>query len=289
MVSGLDLIVDGWFMEKNSQWPGQAISMEVEEVLFYTKSKFQDILIIKSKAYGKVLILDGVINLTEEDECAYSEMISHVPMLGHHDPRRVLIIGGGDGAVLREVLLHESVEHVTQCEIDGDVIQACRDHFSWANSAYGDKRVDLLVGDGIDFVKTTKKRFDVVIIDSSDPVGPAQVLFTKEFYERVAAILNPNGVVAAQGEDVWLYLDLIQKMLESTKHIFSHRQYFTINTPAYAGGQLGGIIFSDHDVSQPLRTSLPSTNMKFYTSELHRASFVLPMFAKNALGLTNKL
>jgi len=288
-VCGLDLIVDGWFMEKNIQWPGQAACLEVDKVLLYTKSNFQDILIFKSKSYGKVLVLDGVIQLTERDECSYSEMLTHVPMFAHPEPRRVLIIGGGDGAVLREVLTHKSVERVTHVEIDGVVIQSCKEHFSWAKSAWSDSRVNLQVCNGIEFVKRTKEKFDVVIIDSSDPVGPAEGLFTTEFYESVAKIINPNGVVCGQGETIWINLNLIKLLLESTKHIFSHRQYFSINVPTYPCGQIGGIVFSDHDVSQPLRSIVPSMKMQYYTSEHHRASFVLPRFARKALGLLNKL
>lgn len=255
-VCGMDLIVDGWFMEKNIQWPGQAVSLEVDEVLLNTKSELQDILIFKSKSYGKVLVLDGVIQLTESDECSYSGMLTHAPMFAHRDPRKVLIVGGGDGAVLREVLNHKSVESVTHVEIDGVVIESCREHFSWADSNWSDDRVNLQVCDGIEFVKRTKERYDVVIIDSSDPVGPAEGLFTTEFYESVAKILNPNGVVCGQGKTIWLNLDLIKTLLESTKHIFSHRQYFSINVPTYPCGQIGGIIFSNYDVSQPLRPIL---------------------------------
>jgi len=284
-VCGMDLIVDGWFIEKNNQWPGQATSLEVDEVLLNTKSEFQDVLIFKSKSYGKVLVLDGVIQITELDECSYSEMLTHVPMFAHGDPRKVLIIGGGDGAVLREVLCHEIVESVTLVEIDKVVIESCREHFSWANSAWSDDRVNLQVGDGVKYVKRTKERYDVVIIDSSDPVGPAEGLFTKEFYENVAKILNPSGVVCGQGEDVWLELDLIKTLMDTTKHIFSHRQYFSMNVPTYPGGQIGGIVYSNHDVSRPVRPVLPSMKMKYYTSELHRASFVLPMFARMKLGL----
>jgi len=276
--------------KKNNQWPGQATSLEVDEVVFYTKSKMQDVLIFKSKTFGKVLVLDGVIQLTEKDECSYQEMLTHVPMFAHPDPRKVLIVGGGDGGVLREVLCHKSVENVTHVEIDDVVIQSCMEHFPWANLAWSDKRVHLVNCDGIEFVKETKEKFDVVIIDSSDPVGPAEGLFTTEFYENVAKILNPKGVVCGQGETIWLNLDLIKTLLHSTKHIYSHRQYFSINVPTYPCGQIGGIVFSDHDMAQPKRVVLASMKMKYYTSELHCASFSLPMFAAKALKqFANKL
>jgi len=288
-VCGLDLIADGWFMEKNQQWPGQATSLEVDEVLFYKKSKMQDVLIFKSKTYGKVLVLDGVIQLTEKDECSYSEMLTHVPMFAHPDPRKVLIIGGGDGAVLREVLYHKSVESVTHVEIDDVVISSCKEHFPWANLAWSDKRVNLLTSNGIEFVKETKERFDVVIIDSSDPVGPAEGLFTTDFYENVAKILNPNGVVCGQGETIWLNLDLIKTLLHSKKNIYSHRQYFSINVPTYPCGQIGGIVFSNHDMAKPLRVVPSSMKLQYYTSELHCASFCLPMFASKVLQRASKL
>jgi len=276
-VCGLDLIVDGWFMEKNNQWPGQATSLEVDEVVFYTKSKMQDVLIFKSKTFGKVLVLDGVIQLTEKDECSYQEMLTHVPMFAHPDPRKVLIVGGGDGGVLREVLNHQSVENVTHVEIDDVVVQSCREHFPLANLAWSDKRVNLVNCDGWEFVMDTKEKFDVVIIDLFEGN------FTLENYEDVAEILNPNGIVCGKGETIWFNLDRIKTLLHSTKHIYSHRQYFSINVPTYTCGQKGGILFSDHDMAQPQREVPSSMKMKYYTSELHRASFSLPMFATKAL------
>jgi len=172
-------------MEKNEQWPGQAASLQVKEVLLHKRTDFQDLLVFESATWGKVLVLDGVIQLTERDECSYQEMMAHLPMFSHEDPKQVLIIGGGDGGVLREVVKHECIESVTMCEIDAGVVEASKQYFPKVSCGFDHPKAKLIIGDGVGFVEAAKDdSFDVIIIDSSDPVGPAEKLFSKEFYEN---------------------------------------------------------------------------------------------------------
>jgi len=196
-------VSDSWFGEKEVMWPGQQFSLKVEKVLFQGKSPFQDILVFDSTNYGRVLVLDGVIQLTERDECAYQEMIVNLPMMSHPQPRNVLIIGGGDGGVLREVCRHEGVESVVMCEIDEMVVKLSKRYLANSTAtAYSDPRLTLKFEDAAKFIKSYTNTFDVIITDSSDPVGPANTLFTQEFYADLKSSLRPGGVLLPGGVHV---------------------------------------------------------------------------------------
>ena len=203
-------VANGWFRESEVMWPGQAMTLKVEEVLYEGRSDFQDILVFRSSTYGMVLVLDGVIQLTERDEHAYQEMITHIPMHAHPNPKSVLIVGGGDGGVLREVCRHAGVERVTMCEIDPLVCEVAQKYFgSSTATSFGDPRVTLVHADAAEYVKDHHNEFDVVIVDSSDPVGPAETLFTATFYESLRHSMKHGAIMCNQGECMWLHLDLI--------------------------------------------------------------------------------
>lgn len=197
--SGTDLIVDGWFHERGVLWPGQAMSLEVKEVLDHHRSRFQDVLVFRSANHGTVLVLDGVIQVTERDEFAYQEMIAHIPLCAHPDPKRVLVIGGGDGGVLREIARHKGVEEIVICEIDEDVINVSKKYLPSLARGYDDPRVKVHVMDGAEFLANHMDYFDVIITDSSDPVGPASVLFETPFYDSMYGSLRDGGIVCTQG------------------------------------------------------------------------------------------
>ncbi|KAG9152034.1 hypothetical protein Leryth_002288 [Lithospermum erythrorhizon] len=204
-VAGISSIISGWFSEFSPMWPGEAHSLKVEKVLFQGKSDYQDVMVFQSSTYGKVLILDGVIQLTERDECAYQEMITHLPLCSIPNPKKVLVIGGGDGGVLREVARHSSVEQIDICEIDKMVVDVSKEFFPDVAVGYDDPRVRLHIGDGVAFLKNASEgTYDAVIVDSSDPIGPAQELFEKPFFASVAKALRPGGVVCTQAV-TWLH------------------------------------------------------------------------------------
>ena len=185
-------IENGWFYEKNSQWPGQATGLEIKEMILEQKTKYQDLKVFESTTWGKVLVLDGVIQLTEKDEMSYQEMLAHIPMFSHQHPRRVLIVGGGDGGILREVCKHHCVEEIVQCEIDCAVIEASKKFFPEMSKSFDDKRLKLIIADAVTYVieEALNESFDVIIVDSSDPVGPAEKLFSDDFYKNACRILT---------------------------------------------------------------------------------------------------
>ncbi|XP_033097915.1 spermidine synthase-like [Anneissia japonica] len=240
----MDHIRNGWFSEIKPLWPGQCMSLEVEEVLLHEKSKYQDVLVFKSKTYGNVLVLDGVIQCTERDEFSYQEMIVHLPLNSHPNPKKVLVIGGGDGGVIREILKHDCVESITQCEIDEKVIEVSKVYFPNMSCGYNSPKVYTYVGDGFEFMKKNKNTFDVIITDSSDPDGPAEVLFQEDYYILMKDALREGGIVCTQGECIWLHLDLIKKMHMFCRTLFPVVDYGYCTIPTYPSGQIGFMMCS---------------------------------------------
>jgi len=286
-----ELIRDGWFSEAEAMWPGQRMSLQVEEVLFRERSDFQDILVFRSSTYGTVLVLDGVIQLTERDEYAYQEMIAHIPLYSHPEPKKVLIVGGGDGGVLREVARHACVESIDMCEIDRKVVEVAKRYFGETMAtAYGDARLNLVHEDAAKFItREGHAMYDVIIVDSSDPVGPAESLFKPEFYEAMRDALNPGGIICTQGECIWLHLELIRTVIDACRNILPKVDYAYTTIPTYPSGQIGFILATKNESPDALRVPArtPSTEeqalLRYYTPLMHSASFVLPAFAQRAI------
>jgi len=289
-------VKEGWFSETEVLWPGQKMGLQLasgvlkDDILFEGRSDYQDILVFKSKTYGTVLVLDGVIQVTERDEHAYQEMIVHLPMFSHPRPRRVLIVGGGDGGVLREVARHPGVEHIDMCEIDSMVVDVAKKFLPTTASAYGDPRLNLVFADAAQFVKEDGNgNYDVIIVDSSDPVGPAETLFAPEFYQGLKASLAPGGVVCCQGECMWLHLDLIGNLLTACCALFPTVEYAYTTIPTYPSGQIGFFLMSNDERKNACRLPdrKPSVELqamfKYYNPQIHRAAFMLPQFAHEAV------
>uniref|UniRef100_A0A914X1F0 PABS domain-containing protein n=1 Tax=Plectus sambesii TaxID=2011161 RepID=A0A914X1F0_9BILA len=271
-------------------WPGQAFSIQVEEVLFRGKSDYQDVMVFKSKTYGNVLVLDGIVQCTERDEFSYQEMLAHLPMFAHPNPKKVLIIGGGDGGILREVLKHDTVESVTMCEIDGMVIEASKKYLPHMSCGFNDPKLTLLVGDGFKFLKENKTLFDVIITDSSDPVGPAESLFGESYYRLLETSLTDDGVLASQAESMWLHLNLIDQLVRFARTLFPAVAYASGNVSTYPSGIIGYLVAGknkDRDLTVPARVldkeQLKKMKLKYYNSRVHQAAFVLPQFAAEAI------
>uniref|UniRef100_A0A6V1NMD1 PABS domain-containing protein n=1 Tax=Heterosigma akashiwo TaxID=2829 RepID=A0A6V1NMD1_HETAK len=282
-------VKNGWFSESEVMWPGQKFSLQVEEVVFHQKSDYQDVLVFKSSTYGMVLVLDGVIQLTERDEFAYQEMITHLPMFAHPNPKKVLIIGGGDGGVLREVVKHPTVEKIDMCEIDDVVIQCAKDYFGESTAtAYADPRLNLVQGDAAEYIRREgHERYDVIVCDSSDPVGPAESLFQPAFYEAMANALEPGGITCTQGECQWLHLELIEKVVAACASLFNQVEYGYTTIPTYPSGQIGFVLCSnnpqDGALTSPRRAPPAGMALRYYRPAVHRAAFVLPAFAHAAV------
>ncbi|KAG8215664.1 S-adenosyl-L-methionine-dependent methyltransferase [Butyriboletus roseoflavus] len=276
-------IHDGWFREVSSQWPGQAMTLKVNKILHVEKSLYQDVLVFESETYGNVLVLDGVIQCTERDEFSYHEMIAHLPLASHPNPKKVLVIGGGDGGVVREVLKHDNVEEVVLCDIDEAVIRLSKIYLPYMSSLLESPRVRVFVGDGFKFLAENEATYDVIITDSSDPVGPAESLFQKPYFKLLHDALTPGGQISTQAECLWLHLPLIAQLRDMTRDIFPTSQYAFTTIPTYPSGQIGFILCSkdrERKLSEPIRKV---QNTRYYNEQVHRAAFVLPEFARAIL------
>ncbi|CDR44187.1 CYFA0S14e00606g1_1 [Cyberlindnera fabianii] len=283
-------IKDGWFREiSDTMWPGQAMTLRVDKVLHHEKSLYQDVLVFKSTDYGNVLVLDNVIQATERDEFSYQEMITHLAMNSHPNPKKVLVIGGGDGGVLREVVKHESVEEAWLCDIDEAVIRVSKEYLPEMSAAYQHPKVKTHIGDGFKFLADYKNTFDVIITDSSDPEGPAETLFQKPYFQLLNEALTEKGVITTQAENIWLHMSIITDLKKACKEVFPVAEYAYTTIPTYPSGQIGFMVCSkdkDAVVSKPIR-SIPEEKedelYRYYNSKIHEASFVLPNWAKKAL------
>lgn len=283
-------IKDGWFREISEMWPGQAMTLRVNQVLHHEKSKFQDVLVFESSHHGNVLVLDNVIQCTERDEFSYQEMIAHLALMSHPKPEKVLVIGGGDGGVLREVVKHESVKEAVLCEIDEAVIRVSKKYLPGMAVGFQHPAVSVHVGDGFEYLKTRKGEFDVIITDSSDPEGPAKVLFERPFFQLLHDALREDGVISTQAENQWLHMPLIAELKRVCRDVFPVAEYAFTSVPTYPSGQIGFMICSrdsKRDVTKPLR-SWPQEEeerlCRYYSRAVHEGSFVLPTFARKIIG-----
>ena len=281
---------DLWVEEKFEDFLG--LRFKVEKVLFSGKSEFQTVDVVETKGHGKMLLNDGLIMVTERDEFAYHDMITHVPLFVHPAPKNVLVIGGGDGGTAREVLRHAGVEKCTMVEIDAMVVDACREFIPQTSKDLDHEKMQLIIGDGVEFVKQTKEKFDVIIVDSTDPIGPAQPLFGEAFYVDVFNCLTDDGIVVSQGESSWYALEIQQSLLKVLNAVFPQSYLYSFSNLTYPGG-LWSFTFASkkyHPVQDfdPQRVTASGLDFQYYNQDLHSAAFALPNFVKKGLaGLIN--
>ncbi|OEU17362.1 spermine/spermidine synthase [Fragilariopsis cylindrus CCMP1102] len=281
-------------------WPGQRFSLALEggpenmenSIIFHEQSEYQEILVFQSAQYGKVFAIDGILQLTERDAFTFHEMMSHLPLFSHRNPEHVLIVGGGDGIVLQEVLRHKEVKKVILVEIDPLVIHASKNYLKLVPAElYDDPRVEIIHADAAEYVQDPMNHnmFDIILADTLDPLGPAESLFEPEFYEFMHAALRSNGIVCTQGENMFIHFDLIRDLIACCKDIFGHAEYATTSVPSYPCGQIGFILAhkgssSDKNVkrscSKPVRRPTFQNDLKWYNPQMHQAAFVLPQYVK---------
>ncbi len=278
---------DSWINE--TLYPDWGQRFLVSRELARTRSDFQDIAIFESTSHGRVMVLDGVIQITEADEFVYQEMLAHVPLLAHGAARNVLIIGAGDGGVLRRVLQHESVQRAVMVEIDGEVIRLAKEFLPRiAADAWTDKRAEVIVGDGIDYVKRAPDAsFDVIIVDSTDPIGVGEVLFTDAFYRNCARILTQRGLVVNQCGVPFMQPDELRESSARRRKFFPHVTAYVAAVPTYVGGfmTLGWAAKDRTLAATPVetirdragRSGLLGTT-RYWTPEIHAGSFNLPPY-----------
>ena len=267
---------------------GFGIAIKAGKVLFSEQSPFQKVEVFESESdLGRVLTLDDLMMTTEGDEYHYHEMIAHIPMMQHPCPKSVLVIGGGDGGTIREVLKHDTVEHVVLCEIDGMVIDVCKKFLPTIACELDNPKVEILVQDAIEYIKDKKDMFDIILIDSTDPMGPGEGLFTDEFYTNVKNSLKKGGIMVAQSESPFAQKTSVQKMYVQLKKVFPNVATYTSNIPTYPGGYWAWA-FCSVDV-EPLkyfaqdRCEKIVKTCKIYNKDYHMARFALPNYLKELI------
>jgi spermidine synthase len=269
-------------------------TFRIDKVYFENKTAHQHLMIFHNAALGRVMVLDGVVQTTEKDEFVYHEMMAHVPLLAHGDAKQVLIVGGGDGGMLREVMKHQSVERVTMVEIDNAVIEMAKEYLpNHSQGAFDDPRANIVIADGMDFVRDTDQTFDVIISDSTDPIGPGEILFTNDFYAQCKRILNPGGVVVTQNGVAFFQLDEVKTTSSRLSRHFSDATFYSAAVPTYYGGIMTFAWGSNetalrHVPVETLQQRFDDSGIstRYYTPEIHKASFALPKYIVDALAET---
>ncbi|MBF0320713.1 MAG: polyamine aminopropyltransferase [Nitrospirae bacterium] len=251
-------------------------SYEVDGILYKEKSKFQDIAVIENRFFGKMLLLDGIVQITERDEFFYHEMLTHVLMHAHPNPKRIVVIGGGDGGIVREALKHKTVEKVYFVEIDESVINVSRKFFPDVAQSIDDPRVEIKVMDGAEFVKNSSA-IDIVIVDSTDVIGFARTLFTKEFFDSVKNSMTENGMFVTHTESLYLHKDIVIEMQEKLKKTFPVVDLYTTAIATYPGNwwafAVGSKSLSPRQCRRPFEIET-----KYYDDEIHTQCFLTSKF-----------
>ncbi len=281
-----------WFTERNENL---ALSLRHSgERLYFHKSQFQKIEIFQTEAFGKILVLDGKIVCAEEDEYVYHEMIAHVPVFSHPNPKNILVIGGGDGGTIRELLKHECVQSIDLVEIDEFVIKASTEYLPNISKSLNDKRVKIKVEDGVNFVKSCKSElYDIAIIDSDDPEGPSEGLFTERFYKDIYRILKPEGIMITQSESPRYNQHIFKSVFQCYNKIFrpDHVFCYLMYLPSFPSGMWSFSFSSKGDLNpfdflkeEKIRNFCSKNKLLYYSYDVHKASFVLPKFVADMIG-----
>lgn len=257
-------------------------SYEVERILYKGKSKFQDIMVFENPHFGRMLILDGIVQLTERDEFFYHEMLAQVVMHAHPDPRTVVVVGGGDGGTVREVLKHRSVEKLYFVEIDPEVIRVSKEFFPTVSGSVDDPRVEIRNMDGAEFIRTRSSDVDVIIVDSTDPIGFARTLFSDEFFASVKKALREDGMYVTHSESLLLHSDIVTEVQQTLKKTFPVVDLYTAPIATYPGNwwafDVGSMKLDPRQMRRPF-----AIEAKYYSEEMHGHSFVPPGFYEKVL------
>jgi spermidine synthase len=274
-----------WYSELHDGNSG--LTLKIDRLVESTVSPFQRIDILHNQDFGKLLVLYGSLMVCDNDNNAYNEMLAHVPLYSHPSPKEVLIIGGGDCGCLTEVLSHPDVENCTMCEIDEEVVNVCKRHFPHLTKGTSDKRANLIFQDGKKFLEETDKKFDVILLDLSDPVGPATDLFQKSFHKRVYGCLNDDGIMVAQSESPFYNKNTVKHMYKNFFDIFPIVRMYTCHMPIYPSALWSFAFCSKkYDPIDDFREDEArdhKSKTRYYNADIHRGAFALPEFIKELL------
>ena len=276
-----------WIAETLFDDLGLRMSYRVDKVISETRTGHQELVLFEQPFFGKMLMLDGATQITERDEFIYQEMMSHVPLFAHGHAREVLIIGGGDCGIAEEVLKHKTVKRLTQVEIDPAIVAFSKEHFpEFAGPVFADKRFESVIGDGMKYVRRTERRFDVIIVDSTDPQGPGKILFSEKFYAACKRSMNKGGVLVTQnGVPIFQPRELVSSVTRF-RRLFADGACYVAAIPTYIGGHLAmGWATDDRSLRHTSVKTLAaryrkagSFSTQYWTPEVHAAAFALPRF-----------
>ncbi|CAH8767986.1 polyamine aminopropyltransferase [Paenibacillus dendritiformis] len=269
-----------WFTEKQTDSFG--ITAKIRETYVNEQTPFQHLVMLETEEFGRMLVLDGMVMTTVKDEFVYHEMVAHPALVTHPNPKKVLVVGGGDGGVMREIMKHPSVEKAVLVDIDGKVIEYSKKYLPEIACELDNPRVEVQVNDGYMHILNSKNEYDVIMVDSTEPVGPAAPLFERGFYQGIYDALKDDGLFVAQTDNPWFKADLIQKVNRDVKEIFPIVRVYAANIPTYPSGMWTFTMGSKkHDPLKVEEASIPEMETKYYSPRLHHAAFVLPKFVED--------
>jgi spermidine synthase len=271
-----------WFTEELH--PYYRKGLRVKRVLADEQTQYQHLQFVETEFFGNTMILDGIIQLTERDNMGYHEMIVHVPMLAVGQPKRLLIVGGGDGGALQQVLRYPSLEEVVICELDQRVVDLSRNILPrLLGDPWIDPRAKLIVRDAFGYLEENPGQFDLIISDTTDPIGMAERLFSDEFYKLIVRALAPGGAAATQCEQPFFDTELITQIYQSARALAKNPAYYYAHIPTYPGGGIGFMYVSDTPWENGLKTAMPPGVNNYINPEIHKAAFALPEFFRREL------
>ncbi len=280
--------MDLWFTEKHTE--EALFSIKIDRHLESLQSDFQRIDIFESKEFGRILTLDGFLMVTEKDEFIYHDMITHVPMAVNPNIKKVLVIGAGDGGTIRELLRYKTIEHIDMVEIDEEVVKVCKKYLPLTACGLEDEKVHIYYEDGLKFVRRKEAEYDLIIVDSTDPFGPGEGLFTKEFYGNCFRALNDDGILVNQHESMYYtsYAASMERAYKRIKESFPIARIYQAHIPTYPSGHwLFGFASKKYDPIKDLdedKWNNLGLKTKYYNTELHKGSFAIPNYIKDQLN-----
>lgn len=253
------------------------ISYRINEIIFQGQSEFQHVMILDSYSFGKMLVLDGIVQTTSIDGYIYNEMITHIPLCIHPQPRKILIIGGGDCGAAKEVCQYPVVEHIDVVEIDQMVVEVCKKHLPEVSGNLSDPRVRFVFADGVDFVRNKQDEYDIIIVDSSDPIGPAKVLFEKSFYQSIHKALKRDGLMICQSQSPIFHAEVMEQTFRHIAGIFPLMDIYTAVVPTYPGG-LWSFTIGSKKYIKPDPEHLNGKQTLYVNPQIMHSCFALPRF-----------
>ena len=269
-----------WYTEKQTESFG--ITAKITKTYVNEQTEFQQLDMLETEQFGTMLVLDGMVMTTEKDEFVYHEMVAHPALFTHPNPDNVLIVGGGDGGVVREVLKHPNVKKAVLVDIDGKVIEYSKKYLPSIAGKLEDPRVEVIVNDGYMHIHDHKKTYDVIMVDSTEPVGPAVNLFTKGFYQGIHDALKEDGIFVAQTDNPWFKADLIRSVNRDVKEVFGIVRVYAANIPTYPSGLWTFTMGSKkYDPLAVDESKIPELDTRYYSPRLHKAAFALPKFVED--------